>query len=398
MWKYALRELIRRKGRSSAAMTGYALAVIIFSVLLSLLYYSDQSMNRTLQNTGTHFIVYKPACCTLFRLKDAANEGFWANGNRSSLIPINLIGRIKQLPTVADASPLLSFLFKDSITYSEYTVAGFIPENKISVVNTTCAAADVVNGRFIISADTTGAMLEQSFALSHHLNIGQSITLQHRMFTILGIVNAGIRPVKADIYLPLQQAKQLINQRMLVPLEDEMNIVLVESANARVHQQAVQDVMEILGKDHLVSSYACHTPAAKALTISHSTLWFCIVLMALFVFVFVIRNHYASLIERKREIGILQSMGWARRRIICFLWLEFLLQAGIGGALGMYLAVLYEMFIPVQHPLCHILCAIDSFGISFVGFGITCCTAALSGFLVVWHATGLSPMKNLRIQ
>jgi len=393
MWKYAWRELIRRKGRSSAAIAGYALAVIIFSVLLSLLYYSDQSMNRTLQNTGTHFIVYKPACCNLFRLKDATQEGFWANGNRSSLVPINLIERIKQLPSVADASPLLSFLFKDSVTHSEYTVVGFIPENKISVVNTTCAAADVVNGRFINSTDTTSVILEQSFALSQHLNVGQSITLQHRTFTILGTVNAGIRPVKADIYLPLQQAKQLINQRMLVPLEDEINIVLVESAHARLHQQAVQDVMELLGKDHLVSSYACHTSAAKALTISHATLWFCIVLMTLFVFVFVIRNHYASLVERRREIGILQSMGWARKRIVCFLELEFILQASIGSALGMYLAVVYQLFIPAQRPLCHILCAIDSFGISFLGFTITCGTAVLSGLLVARHATGLFPMK-----
>jgi putative ABC transport system permease protein len=398
MWKYAWRELIRRKGRSSAAIVGYALAVIIFSVLLSLLYYSDQSMNKTLQNTGTHFIVYKPACCNLFRLKDAIQEGFWANGNRSSLIPINLIGRIKQLPTVADASPLLSFLFKDSVTHSQYTVAGFIPENKISVVNTTCAATDVMNGRFINSTDTGSVMVEQSFALSQHLTIGQSITLQHRAFTILGIVNAGIRPVKADIYLPLPQAKQLINQRMMVPLEDEMNIILVESANARVHQQAVQDVLGILGNDHLVSSYACHTPASNALTISRATLWFCIILLTLFVFVFVIRNHYASLVERKRELGILQSMGWARKRIIYFLLLEFILHAGIGGALGMYLAVLYQIFIPAQRPLCHILCAIDSFGISFVGFGITCSTAIISGFLMAWYATGLSPMKNLKVQ
>ena len=90
MWKYAWREIIRRKGRSIAAICSYALAVMIFSVLVSLLQYSERSQYKTLYNTGTHFIAFSPVCCNLPLLKDETHEGFWANGSRSSIMPINL--------------------------------------------------------------------------------------------------------------------------------------------------------------------------------------------------------------------------------------------------------------------------------------------------------------------
>ena len=396
MWKYAWREIIRRKGRSIAAICSYALAVMIFSVLVSLLQYSERSQYKTLYNTGTHFIAFSPVCCNLPLLKDETHEGFWANGSRSSIMPINLIDTIKKLPTVRDASPLLMFRFKDSTNNVGIIAAGFDPENTISVANTTCASTDLVSGRFITSHDTNAIILEESFALSRKITVDKSLIVAGTSLLVIGIVNAGIRPVKADIYMSLTQAERIMSQRTWNPIKDEMNIILIESANAKAHEQAVQDVINILGKDKIVSSYSCHNPAAEAININHQLLWLGIIFITIFITVHVIRNHYASIVERKREIGILQSIGWSRKKIVLVVGNELILQALLGGILGGYLAIVYQIAIPKSKSSCHILCAIDSFGNALIGFGIVFFIAALSALILAFCFVRFQPIKNLK--
>ncbi|RPI02737.1 MAG: ABC transporter permease, partial [Ignavibacteriae bacterium] len=253
MMHYAWHELIRRKGRSFAAILSYALATVVFSVLISLLQYSERSQYKTLYNTGTHFIAFRPVCCNLPLLKDETHEGFWANGSRSAVMPLNLIDSIHTLSSVRDASPCLLFRFADSATKSDVLVGGFDLQNTVSVSNTACSAMDVVSGRFLAPDDTNSVMLEESYALSHQITAGRSVKITGASYLVTGIINAGIRPAKADIYMPFQQAQQLISRRTWNPIKDVMNIILVESKDAQSHSRAIQEVTTLLGKDKIVS-------------------------------------------------------------------------------------------------------------------------------------------------
>jgi putative ABC transport system permease protein len=270
------------------------------------------------------------------------------------------------------------------------------PENNISVANTTCAPADIVSGRFLAPYDTNVVMLEESYALSNKMTIGASLKIAGASLQVIGIINAGIRPVKADLYMSFSQAERLISRRTWNPVKNEMNIVLVESKDAQLHTQAVQDVITVLGKDNIVSSYSCHTPAAEAININRRLLWLGIVFVAIFVAVHVIRNHYASLIERKREIGILQSMGWQKERITRVLGYELLLHALLGGFLGLYLAIIIQISLPASSSSCHILCAIDSFGNTLLGFCMVFSIAAASAFSIAYCFARSWPITNLK--
>jgi putative ABC transport system permease protein len=396
MWKYAWREIIRRKGRSAAAICSYALASIIFSVLISLLQYSERSQYKTLHSTGTHFIAFSPVCCNLPMLKDETHEGFWANGSRSAVMPLNLIDTIKSLSSVRDASPFLMFRFADSLIGSEMLVGGFDPNNNISVANTTCSTTDVISGRFITPDDTNSIMLEESFALSHRIIVGKCVKIAGTSFQVVGVINPGIRPAKADIYMTFKQAEKIISRRTWNPIKDEMNIVLVESKDAQTHNQAVQEVMRILGKDKIVSSYSCHNPAAEAININQRLLWLGMVFVTIFIAVHVVRNHYASIIERRREIGILQSMGWQMKRIALVIGYEFILHALLGGILGVYIAIIIQILLPASRSSCHILCAVDSFGNTLIGSGLVLFIAAISALSFTFCFARLRPITNIK--
>jgi putative ABC transport system permease protein len=395
MWKYAWREIIRRKGRSTAAIFSYALATVVFSVLISLLQYSEHSQYRTLYNTGKHFIVFSPIDCKLPLLNEETQEVFWTNGSHSAIMPLHLIDTIKALPSVRDASPLLMFRFADNLPGSEVIVSGFDLENNISIASTICSTTDLVSGRFIAHDDTNAVMVEESYALSHKITAGKSVKIAGTSFQVIGIINAGIRPAKADIYMPFRQAEQLISRRTWNPIKDKMNSILVESNSAQLHKQAVQEVITLLGKDQIVSSYSCHTPATDSININKRLLWFGIVFVTMFVAVHVFRNHYASVIERRREIGVLQSIGWQQKRITRVIGYEYILQALLGGVLGQYLAIIVQISLPASESSCHILCAIDSFGIMLIGFGVIFFIASVSALMFAFCFARSLPITNL---
>ena len=397
MLKYAWREILQRKNRSMAAVFSYALAVIIFSALISLLRNSDDSMYKTLQSTGTHFIAFKPMPCNCFLLKDQnKGEGFTANGTRTSVISTEIINEIKKFPSIGDASASLMFFFRDSISTLGFTIAGFTPENKISAANTTCAATDLIEGNFITSYDTSSVMIEHSYSISKNFHIGDSIKIANKIFRIKGIVNAGIRPIKADIYMPFHQAEEVISTRTWNPIQNLLNVILVESANARVHNQAMLDVKNLLGKDNVVSSYACHKPAASAINLNKKTLWFASILITLFIILHIFRNQYASIVERKREIGILHSIGWSGKTIMLFINYEFMLQTSIGGITGSLVTFLYNYIISLTQFADSVLFLSDSYQILITGFGLTFLTSMISAIMISYYTLSILPMKTLR--
>ncbi len=124
-------------------------------------------------------------------------------------------------------------------------------------------------------------------------------------------------------------------------------------------------------------------------------LWMGIIFMIIFLVLHVIRNQYASIVERKREIGILQSMGWTRKRTVLVVGYELILQALLGGVLGGYIAILFQLAVPPSKSSCHILCAVDSFGTMLIGLGIVVTIAALSALCFAFCIARLQPIKNL---
>ncbi len=93
IWICASQELLRRKGRTAINILGYALAVAISVVLISLLLLSRESAARILTTTGTHFIAFIPGCGPNGCLPSAANpdEGLFFNGVQTQLLPADLV-------------------------------------------------------------------------------------------------------------------------------------------------------------------------------------------------------------------------------------------------------------------------------------------------------------------
>ncbi len=401
MWQYAWRETWRRKGRSLANIIGYLLAVAMMVVLISVLVFSRDASSAVLTSTGTHFIGFTPKCNTEYcsaGLVDEQNEGFLANGGPAKLMSASVVAEIQELSSVADASPFLLFKFNNPQDGSTFTVGGFDPSNTISVATTCCSVTDVVQGRFLLPDDYGLVLLEQSYAVSNFLQAGSRITIAGEEFTVAGIVSPGIRPAKADIYMTLADAERVINKRLLIPLDNQINIVLVESANANVHQQAMKDVSEILGERSLISTYGCYRPAATAMGINENGVWLVIGILGISVVALALKSQYSSVIERRRDIGILKAIGWSDRDIVSQILDESLIQAAIGAAGGCLIAVIILLAVPLE-ALSNIettaTITISPVALA-AGFGLALLGGMVAGIFPALTAARLRPADSLR--
>ncbi len=402
--QYAWCELRRRKARTLTTVLGYGLAVSSMMVLVGILQASGRSGAGILDHTGTHFVAFSPAdmasCgpCLAIANNPIQSEGLVAFGTRANLMPHAFIEKIKELPTVADAAPYLQYRFRDPNDGHLYTVGGFDPDNAMVVGTTCCAATDVVDGRFLDGSDTDRVLVEQAYARLRRLKVGGTVQIAGQSFRVLGIINAGIRPARADLYLPYREAEHLVaTQLPNVALAGYANLILVEVKDSSVQDQAIREVKSLY-PDLVISSYACYRPAAQARAINTAALALLTVAIALSTILLALVSQLAVLVERRRDLGILQTLGFSRSRIMGQIVLESVLQATLGalvagvfvaslmpGVLGRWLAPMGVPASSIRWPSIYLLAIV----LSVVG-------GLLAGLFPAFWASRQRPSRLLR--
>ena len=354
LFRYSWQELIRRKARSFTTLMGYALAVGIGVLLSHALIWAQQASDTILDHTGTHFTAFVPMerslCppCAAQWLKEHTTEGFTALGVPSSLIPADFIPKVANLDTVAEATGYLQYRLRDPQDDHIFTVGGLDPNSRVVLGTTCCAVEDIVEGTFLPARPGRGVMLEQAYAKIRGFHVGNRFSLLGESLKVIGIVNPGIRPAKADIYMHHQDASRLVRKRMKATGPDRLyNMILVEVSHSEKQEEAIRGIKH-LWCDLVVSSYACYKPAAQATAIHTTALSSLIGVIAFGAVAFSIKSQMTTVFERRRELGILKTIGFTNRECAQLMWYESMILALVGGLLGSLMAFMGTLFIPAE--------------------------------------------------
>jgi putative ABC transport system permease protein len=348
----AWRQINRRKARSVINILGYAFAVAAMVILIHAVLASKQASDAILNSTGTHFVAFVPAdkgsCPQCAGACDWSenSEGFVAFGTSTSLIDANFIKDVAALDGVAQASPFLQFRLRSPVDSHLFTIGGFDLTDKTVVGTTSCAESDIIHGRFLRPSDSNSVMLEQAYAQFTHRKIADIIEIEGKPFTVLGIVNPGIRPAKVDIYMSREDAGQVLSQVMgELAVPNPINMILVEVASSKRQDQVIRAVKS-MRSDLVISSYACYKPAANAMAIHRIGALSLIAVVAVGTVLLSMKSQLASLVEQRHDIGILKAIGWTNSTIACQLLTESVLQAFAGGVLGVLAGAVVTVLLP----------------------------------------------------
>jgi len=214
------------------------------------------------------------------------------------------------------------------------------------------SAAEVTDGRALTAADagTPAAVLDATYAAGADLAVGDAIDVGGSTFEVVGIVasTSSDADTAANVYIPLDVAQELSGAG------DVVSTVYVQASSSdRISavQAALQEELPeatVSSQADLAASVSGSLSSAGSLITSLGT-WLSILVLAVAVALAVLFT-ISGISRRTRELGTLKAIGWSDTRVVGQIAGESVVQALIGGALGVLLGVLGVGIINVISP------------------------------------------------
>lgn len=359
--KYVLKELKRHFWRTFLSISGYIIATAFIILIIAVTRNNEKDSANILKGTGTHFIIYVPSgvpynnvpfdatccadpefCISASGEKVSGNDfkygSLYSDGVYTKLLSRNFLNQIKQVKGVRDASPYLLYRKYEEKYKSEISIGGMEP-NSIATQNNVCAPNDLIEGK-LLPSDTSEIVAEEAFVRAFDLHLGDTINFCSKKLNLVGIINSGVKPGKADLYSTFENLKDILKDQLKLNMSGfDLNVILVEVEDSR-NQAEVMEAIKIQNQYASLSSYNCYKPAANVMSIIGKASAILYGIIFLFLIIFAAKTQTTALIERLREIGILKSMGWSNYRLGSQVVAGSMIHALIGSIVGSILSLI----------------------------------------------------------
>ena len=332
MLRYAASELLFRSGRSLVTTISIAMAVLAAIVLTSLAASYARALRVPIETVGADVIVQQQGDIP------PKLEGL-VFPHPNALIPADIVREIKATPGVI---ALTRAVYMWDLEPDRYELVLGIEDSDVGLAG---LAQRLIDGK-PISASSQAVLLDSDFAGKNKAKVGDSIKVGADAFMVAGIVDAARsgKLVRADVYMSLALAQSLATAapqvQALYPFgAGDANLVLVK-VNREQLQGVVEKVTGLMGKKGVVSSeLSMRNALSGVMFLSQSMGLIIAAIIGLFAAAFVWRATATSVAERRREMAILQAIGWSWRHIGEQVVIENLALAVIGTAAGLAVAL-----------------------------------------------------------
>lgn len=299
----------RRKARTAATALGIALGVATIVALLS--------VGSGLQRTADGLVGLGQADLGLFQ------SG--VTDPTASLLPVSTAQRLERRKDVAEATPLL--LVIEAIKPSPPAVVFGADPKGFFARRLVITAGRAANGpREIAVGDKLARQL--------HLRPGAELRVKRGSFTIAGIYHTGVFFEDTGAVLDLAAAQRLEHR------DGEATTVAVQ-LSVDAHQKATAaSIKRDFPGTMVLGTGDDPTRAGANGEIIHTAVTI-IATLALIVGGLGVANTMAmAVMERRRELALLSSVGWRRRRIAALVLLEGVATSIMGAAVGLVLGII----------------------------------------------------------
>ena len=333
MFRYAVSELLFRSGRSLVTAISIAMAVLAAIVLTSLAASYARALRVPIETVGADVIVQQQGDIP------PKLEGL-VFPHPNALIPPDIVRQIKAIPGVI---AMTRAVYMWDLEPDRYESVLGIDDSDVGL---TGLGQRLIDGK-PISAESRSILIDSDYATKNHVKVGDSVKVGSDAFPVAGIVDAARsgKLVRADVYMPLALAQSLATAapqvRALYPFgADDANLVLLK-VNREQLQNVVETVTNLIGKKGVVSSeLSMRNALTGVLFLSQSMGLIIAAIIGLFAAAFVWRATATSVAERRREMAILQAIGWSWRHIGEQVMIENVALAVIGTMAGLAVATM----------------------------------------------------------
>jgi putative ABC transport system permease protein len=389
---YLFKELIKRKSRTITNLLAVAILVAIFVVLTSVMNTYAEAVYLPFKNVGIDMVIQKASGQASTAPTSAIQLPFG-----KGVFYQDEIDSIAALSPVKDVSRSLILWRFDKGKF--VSVEGLKPDDYMGKKYNSW----VTTGRFLNTAEENKAVVEKHFAKFYSLKQGDTLQLGDSIFEIVGIITMqGESQVSAtNIYINLADAQKISGikgySQVYVKLDNISSEDTVRSQVSQIDKDAI-----------IISANSIATSLSNVVRIYQNFYILVLAILAVILAVILFQVNTSSLMERRKDIGILQAIGWTKSNISRQIISEVFVQTISGFIIGIIASLIVVMAIGSISIQVNVTQSLDNnmstltAPLTLSGFAIgqffvlTLVISLAVSFFLVRKLTGMKPLVNLK--
>jgi len=315
---YILKGIKKKKIKYFACIFGFSVAISSIFVLTSFSINLDQSINQLyLTNQNTILIIEKGT--SLFQVIPYG-----------SIVNKNLTEQFREIPGVSFSLPLIFKEFENSSNMKliRDTVVG-IPMNLLNFF-----IFDIQLKEGNLPQDLTSEIIISPDVRNGNLKINDSILIRNKTFHICGILNSYNLLFDHFIYMDFDTSQELYN------MKDQCSAIFVNAQNDADIKKIETYINQL---DTNIASYNANTirefSGNLLMTIQVVEIvlsFFPLIISSFFILIILLFN----VRERRKEFGMLKSIGMSNIKLLKLLFIEALITIILSYLLGVFIGFL----------------------------------------------------------
>ncbi|MBS7626931.1 ABC transporter permease [Candidatus Bathyarchaeota archaeon] len=230
------------------------------------------------------------------------------------------------------------------------------------------------------------------------LRVGDTVKISSphsaKEFRVVGVFQSQSSLLDRAVIIRLETAQELFRAKNLVSL------ILVDVREPKMINEIKRQIEGLTGGVKVIRQDAIIKTIQQGKDLLETFLLSVSSISLIIAGVGIMNTMFMSMVERKREIGILKAIGLSRTQIVKIFLLESILIGVFGGLIGVLLGSIFSKaieYVSLNYLGTSLFVSLN-WGILSFGFILALLCASVFGLYPSWRAASLSPMEALRYE
>lgn len=372
----AAKNIWSKKVRGILTIFGVAVSIAGFVALIGLSRNLEQTLSKTYKTRGTDLIAIEKGTIDILSSNiDQSHE----NG-------------LREMTEVNEVTPLLVYFY--ALSLEDYILVYGWQRNSYLFGELK------IEGKPPLEASE--AILGKVAAVRLKKNIGDTIKIRNRVFTVSGIFQTKSLLEDGAIIIPLESLQEIKNSKgKVTSLNIKLNMPQSSRMDAAQYEKVLESAMAKitarfpdLEVKNVQSFISTNTPIFMVFNFTRAVS----IIAFVIVFMGIANTMTTSVLERTREIGIAMAIGWRKTTVIYMVLFESSLIGFVGGICGVVLGEGLMYLLVMSPQLKGFMSMSYDFVFAAQAVAIASGLGLCSGLYPAFKAIAVEPVRSLRYE